>query len=422
MEPTFDAACALLESILGSTTRQELVDEVAKASNLRQALLRLREPLRSHAFRSRTNQLGLDKVVRTYDSLTRQDGFHALHDWDGKADSVNQNTIALDVLDYIAGKRGGDPVDRTVVAVVLDYYFMYLLALLSLRVWDEGRPDEHLDAVDRLLELLQGTHGSGHRFADDAATLMLVATAHFELDDAAYDRLLERARHLNQPHRAALGRVHAASLGSHLRFGFDVTYGRDLRNMRADNGVDYRWLLFALATLMDEYARIRRERVDGPARAIVVEALLNGLSPDSGAFVAESPECLSPLATERDEFIAGFKEHRDELVAEFEPFRPSDRLYSPLSFSFNFSHNVVKGIVVDSLLWGEPCRLTLNDLLTGFPREAATSAAKERLAKTLVAYARASPDTIRGRPMPVITYDPSAGRQAFAFMMRTLRA
>ena len=51
------------------------------------------------------------------------------------------------------------------------------------------------------------------------------------------------------------------------------------------------------------------------------------------------------------------------------------------SFSFNFSHNIVKGIVVDALLWGEPCALTLNDLLTGIPPEAAGSS-KERLAKT----------------------------------------
>ena len=44
------------------------------------------------------------------------------------------------------------------------------------------------------------------------------------------------------------------------------------------------------------------------------------------------------------------------------------------------------------------------------------------LAKTLVAYARSSPDKIRGRLMPVIVYDPRAGREAFSFTMRTLRA
>jgi len=35
-------------------------------------------------------------------------------------------------------------------------------------------------------------------------------------------------------------------------------------------------------------------------------------------------------------------------------------------------------------------------------------------------YARANPDTIRGRPMPVIVFDPSTGRDAFAVTMRKI--
>ena len=36
-------------------------------------------------------------------------------------------------------------------------------------------------------------------------------------------------------------------------------------------------------------------------------------------------------------------------------------------------------------------------------------------------YARANPDRIRGRLMPVIVYDPSTGRQAFSVTMRKIR-
>jgi hypothetical protein len=36
-------------------------------------------------------------------------------------------------------------------------------------------------------------------------------------------------------------------------------------------------------------------------------------------------------------------------------------------------------------------------------------------------YARLNPDRIRGQLMPVIVYDPSAGRQAFGTTMRRLR-
>ena len=37
-----------------------------------------------------------------------------------------------------------------------------------------------------------------------------------------------------------------------------------------------------------------------------------------------------------------------------------------------------------------------------------------------MAYARSSPQTIRGRLMPVIVYDPSTGREAFGHTMRKL--
>jgi hypothetical protein len=36
-------------------------------------------------------------------------------------------------------------------------------------------------------------------------------------------------------------------------------------------------------------------------------------------------------------------------------------------------------------------------------------------------YARAHPDRIRGRLMPVIVYDPEAGHRAFAVTLRKLR-
>jgi hypothetical protein len=36
-------------------------------------------------------------------------------------------------------------------------------------------------------------------------------------------------------------------------------------------------------------------------------------------------------------------------------------------------------------------------------------------------YARANPQTIRGRLMPVIVYDPGKGRQAFGVALKKLR-
>jgi hypothetical protein len=49
------------------------------------------------------------------------------------------------------------------------------------------------------------------------------------------------------------------------------------------------------------------------------------------------------------------------------------------------------------------------------------SAIRQALARTLMEYARANPQKIRGRLMPVIVYDPQKGRQAFSVAMSKLR-
>ena len=46
---------------------------------------------------------------------------------------------------------------------------------------------------------------------------------------------------------------------------------------------------------------------------------------------------------------------------------------------------------------------------------------RRRLATTLMGYARTHPDRIRGKLMPVIVYDPVAGRQAFGAGIRKIR-
>ena len=418
----FSRACSLIGAALAGTARQEILADLSVGSDLRTNLLRLRDRMRSHVWRTGTAVIDLQKIVSSYDAKTRREGLHAMHDWDGIADHVNPDMIAIDVLDYIADIRGAEPPNLPVLAILLDYYFMYLLALLSLRIWDDGDADANLDGLGELLGELQGPNGSGQQFAHDGETLILIATSHFELDEHGYDLLLERTRTLNDAHQTRIAVGHAPCLGSHLRFGFEATYGRDTVNMRNDNVADYPWLCFSIATLMREYERMREAGIGGLERARIVEAMLNGLTPDARAFVGGAPGFLAPWEAELARFHEGFRRNADELLAEFEPFRPTADKYSPLSFFFNFSHNVLKGTVVDALLAGEPWALTLNDLATGIDHDGRPNGqAKERLARTLMAYARANPHKIRGRLMPVIVYDPQAGRQAFSVTMRKLR-
>ena len=417
----FDEASSLIEAALAGPTRRAIVADVSTTKDLRQALLRLRDRMRSHVWKTGAGHIELEPVVKPYDRQTRLDGFHVLHDWDGQADKVNDDIIPVDVLHYLVEKRGAEPTDTTVLAILLDYYFLHLLALLSLRVWDEGDADDHLDRLNHLLLELQGPNGSGQPFVGNAETLILIATSHFEIVEQGYGKLLERVRTLDRPHRTNVALGHAASMGSHLRFGFEATYRRDTVRMREDNVADYPWLCFALLTVMREYARMHEAGIHGAGRETIVEGMLNGLSPDARAFVGQPPASLSACERERAEFRDLFNRYRSDLLEEFERQRPSEQTYSPLSFFFNFSHNILKGTVVDALLRGRAWPLTFNDLLTGIPRGEAIGASKQTLATTLMDYARANPDPIGGRLVPAIVYDPRTGHDAFTVTMRKLR-
>jgi hypothetical protein len=414
----FEPACALLETALRGETRQEIVGHAASSIDFRRALARLREGMRAHAWPA----LNLTSIVTRYDTKTRHEGFHVLNDWDGLADHVvNADTIPVDVLNFLIENRGGQPPDTVALAILLDYYFMHVLALLSLRVWDEGRADEQLARLQSLLDQLQGPNGSGQLFAADAETLILIATCHYEREERGYDLLLERVQTLSDAHRLKIALGHAASMGSHLRFGFEATYARDTTKTRDDNVADYPWLCFALATLMREYDRMQTMGTGGVERDRIVEALLNGLSADARAFVGDHPPAsLLTSEAERVEFRELFRKHRSVLLDEFERFRPPDDGYSPLAFFFNFSHNVLKGTIVDALLRGEPWPLTLNDLLTAVPADDRKNDARRALAETLMGYARAHPSPIRGRMMPVIVYDPATGRQSMSVALKKL--
>jgi hypothetical protein len=421
---SFGRACELAGYLVAGDARRAMAATYADAPTLAAALGRLRDSFSAHAFEVDGQFVSVDRVVRAFDRDTRAEGFHVLHDWDGKSDRVNESSIPVDVLDYLVRLRGEDPPDERIVGILIDYYLVHLLELFSLRAWDDGDPDDNLDRVAGLLQLLQGPHGSGQAFVSDVETLLLLATSHFELHERGYELLLDRVRRLNRPRQVRIATGHAASMGSHLRFGFEASYARDTIFMRDDNVADYPWLCFALVTVMRELDRLRalddRAGTEG-AETQLTEALLNGLSADARAFVGDPPSSLASVEDDRNEFRDRFLGRRDDLLTAFEPFRPSEHDYSPLSFFFNFAHNVRKGTVVDALLRRQPWTVSFNDLLTALPAGDPRNLEKQQLATTLMQYARLNPDRIRGQLMPVIVYDPAAGRQAFGTTMRRLK-
>ena len=419
MEITFDQAAGLVEAALHGQTRRDIVAGFS-AKTLGASLAGMRDAMRAHRFRAGGQQLFLERAITSFDGRTRADGFHILHDWDGVAQQTNPDIIPVDVLHFLADQKGADASSEIELAILLDYYFMHVLALLTMRIWDDGDPDENLERLNAMLRELQGPNGSGQQFAADAETLMLIGTSHYEPHEWGYDKLLARVRTLDEHHQFKIGLGHAGSMGCHLRFGFEAQCGRDTLALRDDNIADYPWLCFALSATMREYARLADAGIENRDRAVIEEALLNGLTPDARAFVGVPPPSLSSSEVDRVRFVDAFSRHKESLLKAFERYRPSETAYSPLSFFFNFSHNVVKGTVVDALLWGEAWDVSLNDLLSGVPRAGLEEGSQQLLATTLMAYARSNPDRIRGKLMPVIVYDPQSGRRAYTVAIEKL--
>ena len=419
MDITFDHACGLVEAALQGNTRREIVSGLS-ANTLGGSLAALRDAMRANRFRAAGEQIFLGRALASFDGRTRAEGFHILHDWDGVAQQTNPDIIPVDVLQFLAAQRGGDASSELELAILLDYYFMHVLALLTMRIWDDGDPDENLARLNAMLIALQGPNGSGQQFAADAETLMLIGTSHYEPEEWGYAKLLAKVRTLDEHHQFKIGLGHASSMGCHLRFGFEAQCGRDTLALRDDNIADYPWLCFALAAVMREYARLADAHFENRERAVIEEALLNGLTADARAFVGVPPPSLAASEVDRRGFVHGFTSHKDALLEAFERYRPTETAYSPLSFFFNFSHNVVKGTVVDALLWGEAWDVSMNDLLTGVPRAGLEDGSQQLLATTLMAYARSNPDRIRGKLMPVIVYDPQTGRRSYTVTMEKL--
>jgi hypothetical protein len=417
MDIPFEQACGLVKSAL--VARKEIIVGLS-APTLGKALAALGDAMRANRFRAAGQQIFLDRAITSFDGRTRAEGFHILHDWDGVAQQSNPDIIPVDVLHFIAAQRGADPASDTELAILLDYYFMHVLALLTMRIWDDGDPDENLELVNDLVAEMQGTNGSGQQFAADAETLMLIGTSHYEPEEWGYGKLLARVRTLDERHQFRIGLGHASSMGCHLRFGFEAQCGRDTLALRDDNVADYPWLCFALAAVMREYSRLADAGIENRDRSVIEEALLNGLTADARAFIGVPPASLSGSQADRARLVEAFTRHKTALLEAFPRYRPSDHAYSPLSLFFNFSHNVVKGAVVDALLWGEAWDVSMNDLLTGVPRAGLEDGSQQLLATTLMAYARSNPDRIRGKLMPVIVYDPQSGRRAYTVTMEKL--
>jgi hypothetical protein len=412
----------VLEQALRGSLRRDFVAGLLRGRDFAAALKRLRSAMLNHRFKTSAGNLELADLVESLDLKSRQEGFHVLKEWDQVAARLSREDVPVLLLDYFALKSTEVNRKPRALAVLLDTYFLYLLALVVMRAWDEGDANRNLDRVASLLRDLQGPMGSGQQLVQEPATLMFVATSNFQPDETAYPRLLEKVGTLDSEHRLAVARIGGPVLGTHLRWALTAIYERDLVRMRDDNAIDYPWLFFSGMTLMREYARLRETGVNGPERARVTDALLNAMSADPWVFVGPPPASLARYENEYAELRALISRHEAELLAELEAHMPSADAYSPISLQFNFPHNALVSIVALALLATMPLpNLPLDALLREPPRGGQLERDTEMLARAVTGYAAAHPERRGDRRVLIVAYNPPLGLRSYTWTMSALK-
>ena len=206
-----------LEAALAGRLRHDIVAAASRLQPLSRALGEIRRAMQTHVWRGGGETVDLRAWVDALDQRTPRKAFTSC--------TIGRQSRSRHAQSHrrrraqFLGRRGPEPSDPQALAILVDYYFVYLLALAAMRAWDEPDPPAVLDRITSLLEQLQGPAGSGHKFADNAETLILIATSHYEPNEEGYATLLDRARALPRRTRTAMALGHAQAMGGHLRFG-----------------------------------------------------------------------------------------------------------------------------------------------------------------------------------------------------------
>lgn len=411
----------VLDAMLNGAVRGQIIHGVRSRGDVSDWMARLRSAMSDHRFIAGDRRFDLAHAVRRLDVRTRKDGFRVLHSWNHRTHDFTDDVVPVLLIDFFLRAGPEDPDGGIVLAILLDYYFLHLLALCAMRAWDADDPDAALARVQDLLEALQGDDGSGHHFVGDAETLLIYALSQFHPEEQAYERIIARVAELGDDRRLAFARVSASVLSAHLRWGFWLMYGRDVVRMRADNVGDYPWLLESVLTLLHGWVDAAETGAPEEVRADIAEALLQGLAADPWAFTGSRPPALAGHTRACDEVQELLRSHGQRLLEDLERHRPTKTEYAPLAFHFNFPHNALIAVVTLALLEGRPQPLPLNALFTRESDDLPGGETQEGLARTLMAFSQGSPDRLGHRGAVLVAYDPLSAMRSYSMTTKALR-
>ena len=421
-ENTFGSVYTILESLLSGPFRKQFIDELMGTEKFSKATKILRTSLSSHTFETSGSIFSLGNVVKILDDRTKADGFEVFHSWDHSDHTFSSDNTPVLMVDHFTGTGLKSQDERSCLSLLLDIYFFHVLALCSVRVWDDDRPQDNFDKLTKLLEWLQGPGGCGHQFIGNAETLLIIAISQYHPSDQAYDALIERIWALDTKRRVRFSRVSVAVLGGHLRWGLRAMYDRDVVRMRADNAGDYPWLLYSLTTLMEEYVRLQQLGIESQYRQEIVKAMLNGLTPDPWAFFqTPPPSSLAPYIDKHHVLQQLFVEHGEGLAEEFTTCQSNLEGYSSLAFHFNFPHNILNALLIVCLSEGSIESLSLNDLLTDKNLDPHKTDRLNEVVSKLMSFSGSSLDRVGPKGTKLIIYDPQVALAHCSMVLSTMK-
>jgi hypothetical protein len=175
-----------LEALLTGDARQEMVMTCLKrrgasggasAGSAGDALTLLRREFARDSLPGSHGGRGLSRLIAELERQTQADGFHILRDWDGPARRFVSDPVSVAMLDFAARMHSATAADPRAqryaaeagiagpelsrsLALLIDHFVIFVIALLVMRAWDGDQPDTDLARIQRLLDALQATDGA----------------------------------------------------------------------------------------------------------------------------------------------------------------------------------------------------------------------------------------------------------------------
>jgi len=398
----FEAHVELLRSFLAR--RAEIVERIAallnaqrKAAELLHDIALLSRRLRDCFFTLAGITAGHAALERQLDEAHRASGFTPRQTHEHRQDLVDAAELISRAFLLWQRTRWPGHQSRILYAHTLfNVYLLRRLMLLSMRLWDAGRPSERLRQIQTVLDALCRTTPAGEpALVRDARWLFPLAQSPTTEELHGYFEVAQRiAETLADDDRLEVQSASVRMAGGHLRSqlrhvstqkGVSIDDHGLVLTTRRSNALDLATLIQSLVPLLAAYERAA-QRGDNEKRLALADAICQGISPDPELFLNRL-DLLGPYSMIEHLFISADRDGRVgytpmgrrhlRLLKEYEVligtaarrlredcprFRPVSGAYSPYGALYGFSSRLLEHMALKATQPASVTRFSLEDV------------------------------------------------------------